>query len=252
VQESNDAMIRVEHLAKSYPSGAVVNALRGVSFAVNRGEFAIIMGPSGSGKSTLLNLIGTLDRPTDGRLEVDGVEPNKLSGDKLADFRRNKVGFVFQLFNLIPELTALENVMMPLLPYRRRLRFDLQARARELLGAVGLGVRADQLPGQLSGGEQQRVAIARALVNEPPVVLADEPTGNLDTKASHEVTELLTRLSRDQRTTVLLVTHNPEVASLGDRVLFLRDGQLLEESWTPQVGGLRDLMTRLETQSEGL
>lgn len=218
-----------EGLTKTYSNGNVIKALDGVSLTVGHAQFTCVMGPSGSGKSTLLNLIGALDIPTSGRLTVAGIDVSRLRGDALADFRRHKIGFVFQLFNLVPELTALENVTMPLLPYRRSLSFHLEARAKELLDRVGMGNRLDHLPGQLSGGEQQRVAIARALVNTPEVVLADEPTGNLDSKGGDEVMELLRDLCDEQGTTVVLATHNPRVAAFADRAFILKDGALVDE-----------------------
>jgi ABC-type lipoprotein export system ATPase subunit len=183
-------------------------------------------------------MIGTLDEPTAGRVVVEGVDVGTLQGDALADFRRAKIGFIFQLFNLLPILSALENVMLPLIPYRRQCKFDLEARARELLAAVGLAERASHLPSQLSGGEQQRVAIARALMNEPTIVLADEPTGNVDTRAGDEVMELLRRVSDERRRTVVLVTHNPRVAAFADRVYFLKDGAIVDQS---RLGGERSL-----------
>ena len=223
-------MIATKGLTKIYGDGTEVRALHDVSLTVNSGEFVAIMGPSGSGKSTLLNLIGTLDSPTSGIVRVNNVDVGTLSGNALADFRRQTIGFIFQLFNLIPTLTALENVMLPLIPYQRRLPFKLQERARELLEAVGLGQRLSHLPGQLSGGEQQRVAIARALVNEPRIILADEPTGNVDTKASDEVMELLKRVQEEWDQTVVVVTHSPRVAAYADRAYFLKDGSIVDES----------------------
>jgi putative ABC transport system ATP-binding protein len=224
--EVRDLIVETENLTKVYADGASVRALDGVTLTVGEGEFLAVTGPSGSGKTTLLNLIGTLDRPTSGHVAVNGVDVSTLSGDALADFRREHIGFVFQLFNLIPVLTTLENVMLPLIPYRRGLPFNLGARAREMLEAVGLEKRLDHLPGQLSGGEQQRVAIARALINQPQVILADEPTGNVDSKAGEEIVGLLRRLNRESGLTVVLVTHNITVAAQADRVVRLRDGRV--------------------------
>jgi putative ABC transport system ATP-binding protein len=224
--EVRDLIVETENLTKVYADGASVRALDGVTLTVGEGEFLVVTGPSGSGKTTLLNLIGTLDRPTSGHVAVNGVDVSTLSGDALADFRREHIGFVFQLFNLIPVLTTLENVMLPLIPYRRGLPFNLGARAREMLEAVGLEKRLDHLPGQLSGGEQQRVAIARALINQPQVILADEPTGNVDSKAGEEIVGLLRRLNRESGLTVVLVTHNITVAAQADRVVRLRDGRV--------------------------
>jgi ABC-type lipoprotein export system ATPase subunit len=234
VPEMQDLIVTTENLTKVYGDGAEARALDGVSLEVGDGEFLAITGPSGSGKTTLLNLIGTLDRPTSGRVVVDGADVNTLRGDALADFRRQKIGFIFQLFNLVPMLTALENVMLPLLPYRRGLSFNLKERAQELLGVVGLGGRLHRLPGHLSGGEQQRVAIARALVNHPKVILADEPTGNVDSKAGQEIVDLLRRLNQELGLTVVLVTHDAALATQADRMVALRDGRL----WHPPTPGL--------------
>lgn len=220
-------MITTKNLTKIYTHGAPVRALDEVTLEIAAGEFVALTGPSGSGKSTLLNLIGTLDRPTSGQVVVDGVDVGILRGDALADFRRERIGFVFQMFHLVPTLTALENVMLPLLPYRRGLKFRLEERARELLEAVGLGDRLHHLPGQLSGGEQQRVAIARALINTPKVILADEPTGNLDSQAGAEIVALLRQLNREQGMTVLVATHNQAVAQAADRTIRLRDGRVV-------------------------
>jgi len=238
MSELAETMIVTEGLTKAYTDGTEVRALDGVDLSVERGEFVAVMGPSGSGKSTLLNLIGTLDEPTAGGVMVDRVDVSTLQGNALADFRRAKIGFIFQLFNLVPILSAVENVMLPLIPYRRQCKFDLEARARELLDAVGLAERANHLPSQLSGGEQQRVAIARALVNEPAIVLADEPTGNVDTRAGDEVMELLRRVCDEGGRTVVVVTHSPRVAAFADRVYFLKDGAIVDQS---RLGGARSL-----------
>ncbi|GBD09091.1 Lipoprotein-releasing system ATP-binding protein LolD [Candidatus Thermoflexus japonica] len=223
-----ELLVQIEDVSKEYIAGAVrVIALQEISLTVERGEFLAIVGPSGSGKTTLLNLIGALDRPTRGRVVVDGIDLGALRGDRLADFRRERIGFVFQLFHLVPDLTALENVMLPLIPYRRQLKFNLEQRARALLEAVGLGNRMRHLPGQLSGGEQQRVAIARALIGNPRLLLADEPTGNLDSQTGKEIVELLRRLNREQGLTVIVTTHNPEIVAWSDRVVRLRDGRIV-------------------------
>jgi len=238
VSEQAETMIVAEGLTKVYTDGTEVRALGGVDLSIERGEFVAVVGPSGVGKSTLLNLLGTLDEPTAGRVVVDGVDVSTLQGDALADFRRAEIGFIFQLFNLVPILSALENVMLPLIPYRRQCEFNLEARARELLDAVGLAERARHLPAQLSGGEQQRVAIARALVNEPEVMLVDEPTGNLDTRVGDEVMELLRRVCDEGGRTVVLVTHSPRVAAFADRVCFLKDGAIVDQA---HLGGKRSL-----------
>lgn len=220
-------IVRTKALTKDYGEGTSVRALDDVSISIVAGEFVAIRGPSGSGKSTLLNLIGTLDTPTSGQIFVGDVDLGALRGDALADFRRTKIGFVFQLFNLVPTLNALENVTLPLLPYQRGLKFDLKKRARGLLEEMGLDDRLDHLPGQLSGGEQQRVAIARALVNSPSLILADEPTGNLDTKIGEEIVRLLRQLNQEQGLTLVLITHDATVASQADRIIHLQDGRLL-------------------------
>lgn len=224
-----ELLVQIEDVSKEYIAGAIrVTALQEISLTVERGEFLAIVGPSGSGKTTLLNLIGALDRPTRGRVVVDGIDLGALRGDQLADFRRERIGFVFQLFHLVPDLTALENVMLPLIPYRRQLKFNLEQRARALLEAVGLENRMRHLPGQLSGGEQQRVAIARALIGNPKLLLADEPTGNLDSQTGKEIVELLRRLNREQGLTVIVTTHNPEIVAWSDRVVRLRDGRIVK------------------------
>jgi putative ABC transport system ATP-binding protein len=219
-------LVQTQALTKTFEGGALVHALEDVSIAVAEGEFLAILGPSGSGKSTLLNLIGTLDQPTSGQIVIRGLELSTLHGNALADFRREMIGFVFQLFNLVPSLNALENVALPLLPYRRTLRFNLERRARELLTSMGLGERIDHLPGQLAGGEQQRVAIARALINSPHLILADEPTGNLDMKTGQEIVDLLHDLNREEGLTLIVVTHDSTIASQADRIVQLRDGRL--------------------------
>jgi putative ABC transport system ATP-binding protein len=226
-RKTGDPIVLTRGLTRIYRDGADLVALDHVTLQVARGEFLAVVGPSGSGKSTLLNLIGTLDVPTEGEVVVHGVETRSLRGDALADFRRQHIGFIFQLFNLVPVLTALENVMLPLIPTRRSLPYHLERRAQELLTAVGLEARVRHLPAQLSGGEQQRVAIARALINEPTLVLADEPTGNLDSQAGGECISLLQSLSRERGATVILVTHDEAVARLADRVVRLRDGAVV-------------------------
>jgi putative ABC transport system ATP-binding protein len=207
-----------------------VHALEDVSLAVAEGEFIAILGPYGSGKSTLLNLIGTLDQPTSGQIAIHGVDLSTLHGDALADFRRETIGFVFQLFNLVPTLNALENVTLPLLPYRRYLKFNLDERGRDLLTSMGLEDRLDHLPGQLAGGEQQRVAIGRALINSPRLILADEPTGNLDIKTGQDIIDILHGLNRRDGLTLILVTHDNAIASQADRIVHLKDGRLLEQT----------------------
>ncbi len=218
-------VIQVREITKIYRMGAVeVPALRGVSFDVARGELIAIMGPSGSGKSTLMNILGCLDRPTAGEYLLDGQLVSQLNDDQLAGIRNRKVGFVFQSFNLLPRMTALANVELPL-RYAGMLS-GTREKAQAALEAVGLGDRLMHKPSELSGGQQQRVAIARALVNNPAIILADEPTGNLDTRSGQEIMGLLVTLNRDQGTTIVLVTHDPEIAAYAERVIHIRDGQI--------------------------
>lgn len=220
-----DTVIQTIDLKKIYQMGNVeVRALAGVSFNIYRGEVVSIMGPSGSGKSTLMNLLGCLDRPTSGSYLLDGEEVSSLDDDELASIRNRKVGFVFQSFNLLPRQTALSNVELPM-RYAGVTR-ERAGRARAALSSVGLGDRVDHRPTELSGGQQQRVAIARALVNNPAILMADEPTGNLDSKSGKEIMELLLNLNREVGTTLIIVTHDPTVASQTQRIIRLRDGLL--------------------------
>jgi len=226
----NHTVLRTENLQKDYKTGEVtVHALRGVSMTVSRGEFLAISGPSGSGKSTLLGLIGGLDTPSDGRVFIDGVDITNLDEGALTRIRNEKIGFVFQSFNLIPTLTALENVALPI-QFARQRHFDARQRAREVLESLGLGDRTNHRPSQLSGGEQQRVAIARALANDPPLLLADEPTGNLDSASSQRVLEALHQVRESTGTTIIVVTHAPHVAALADRRIVLVDGRIAEDA----------------------
>ncbi|MBI1219492.1 MAG: ATP-binding cassette domain-containing protein [Rhodobacteraceae bacterium] len=225
-------MIEVTGLTRTYRMGDTeVHALRGVDLAIRAGEFVAIMGASGSGKSTLMSILGCLDRPTTGSYRFEGTDVAHLSEDALADIRRQRLGFVFQSFNLLPRTSAMENVGLPLIYGRSAAggRAERQARARAALARVGLAEREDNTPGQLSGGQQQRVAIARALINAPRLLLADEPTGNLDSKTSHEIMETLTRLNRDNGVTVVVVTHEPDIAAYADRVVTMRDGLVLSD-----------------------
>lgn len=218
------AVIDIENIQKIYQMGETqVAALRGVSLQIEKGEMVAIMGPSGSGKSTLMNIIGCLDQPTAGMYRLDGVDVHKLDDDQLAEIRNKKIGFVFQSFNLLPRTAALAQVELPMVyagaPDRRK-------RALEALTQVGLGERVHHRPNELSGGQQQRVAIARALVNNPAIILADEPTGNLDSVAGEEIMNIFKRLNREQGMTVILVTHDPDVAANAQRIIHVKDGQV--------------------------
>jgi putative ABC transport system ATP-binding protein len=227
---ASNELIRLAEITKVYRMGDTdVPALRGVDLTIRRGEMVAIMGPSGSGKSTLMNIIGGLDTPTTGRYELDGVRVEHLSKDALADLRNRKLGFVFQGFNLLGRTSALENVELPLLYSRDGEARDVQALAQRALERVGLGERLHHYPSALSGGQQQRVAIARALVTEPALVLADEPTGNLDTATSLEVIALMQDLNA-QGITILIVTHEPDIARYTSRIVELRDGKIIRDS----------------------
>jgi putative ABC transport system ATP-binding protein len=242
-------MIEVHKLCKQYRMGEVtVEALRGVDFSAHDGEFVAIMGPSGSGKSTFLHLLGGLDAATSGEIILDGQSMSNLSDDDMAVLRRQKIGFVFQFFNLMPTLTATENVALPLLIDGLDVTKH-QSRIAELLAQVGLGERQHHKPNQLSGGQQQRVAIARALVTNPVIVLADEPTGNLDSQSSREVLTLLRKMADTEQQTIIMVTHDAHAASFADRILILRDGLIIHEiaegeARTTQT--IRAIMSELE------
>jgi putative ABC transport system ATP-binding protein len=224
-----DAVISVEHLTKVYDLGEVrVEALRGVDVRVERGEFVAIMGASGSGKSTFLNIVGCLDRPSTGRYRLDGVDVSQMSSDQLAEVRNKKIGFVFQSFNLLARTSAVENIELPLL-YNGTDSRDRRARALAALKATGLEGRAEHQPSQLSGGQQQRVAIARALVNQPAIILADEPTGNLDSQTSSEIMGIMQTLNEQQGITVMLVTHESDIAQYAKRVILFKDGLVIED-----------------------
>lgn len=235
------ALIEMQAIRKTYPMGdLVVHALRGLDLTVNRGEFIVLLGPSGSGKTTTLNILGGLDRPSAGTVIVDGEEIANLDGRRLTIYRRLKVGFIFQFFNLIPTLTALENVEFALsLTQSGR---SLKNRAMDLLAAVSLQDRADHFPSQLSGGEQQRVAIARSLANNPPLLLADEPTGNLDVETGRQVLQAIRDLNQRQGATVVLVTHNVSIAPMADRVVRLHDGSVARIEVNPTPAPVAELV----------
>ncbi len=220
-----DPVIKVRELTKVYQLGEIdVHALRGVNLDIYPGEFVAIMGPSGSGKSTLMNMIGCLDSPTDGEYYLDGMLVSNLVDDELAPVRNKKIGFVFQKYNLLPRADAIENVELPLRYSGDTSNMD--ERARETLEAVGLGDRMKHKPNELSGGQQQRVAIARALVNQPAIILADEPTGNLDSTSGKEIMDLLLKLNREKHTTIVIVTHDPGIAAQAQRTINLFDGKV--------------------------
>jgi putative ABC transport system ATP-binding protein len=222
-------LIQVQDLVKIYSLGEVeVRALRGVSLSIDRGEFVAIMGASGSGKSTFMNILGFLDQPTSGQYLLEGINGENLSRDELAEIRNRKIGFVFQGFNLLSRTAATENVELPLL-YAGTPTSKRKELARKSLSAVGLEGREHHYPSQLSGGEQQRVAIARALVNEPSILLADEPTGNLDTKTSEEIMGIFQRLNRDRGITIIMITHEPDIASFAKRNIHFRDGRIVDD-----------------------
>ena len=229
--KSSDIAVKVDNVHKTYISGDVeVKAVMGISFTVKRGEFAAIVGPSGSGKSTLMNLIGTVDRPTSGSIYIDGEDISKMNDEQLAVFRNKHMGFVFQAFNLINGLTAQQNVFLPLLANATEVpEKERYAKAAELLSSLGLGERLHLPPSKLSGGEQQRVAIARALVNDPSLILADEPTGDLDTKSGENVVKLLSNVCKERDVTIIMITHNLEITSYCDKIIYVRDGKLEKE-----------------------
>ena len=236
-------VIAVENLTKTYSMGDIdVHALRGVTLSIEAGEFVAVTGPSGSGKSTFMHILGCLDRPTSGRYLLDERDVSRLSRDQLAEVRNRKIGFVFQGFNLLARTTALDNVELPLLYGGSRLRSaKRRQRAEAVLKEVGLADRMDHLPNQLSGGQQQRVAIARALVNQPSILLADEPTGNLDSRTSIEVMEIFQRLNQEDGITVLLITHEPDIAEYGKRIIRFHDGLVASDASNVQVRAARGM-----------
>src|SRR6266404_5811916 len=230
---AQEVVIRVEDVHKYYDLGETkVHALRGVSVDIARGEFVAIMGASGSGKSTFMNILGCLDKPTAGRYLLDGVDASGLSKNELAAIRNRKIGFVFQGFNLLSRTTALENTELPTL-YSRMPREERERRARAALELVGLGDRVDHFPAQLSGGQQQRVAIARGLVNQPSLLLADEPTGNLDSRTSVEIMDIFQKLNQERNITIVVVTHEHDIAQFTNRNIIFRDGKIRRDELVP-------------------
>ncbi len=231
------AVLEAKEISKQYQMGEVtVNALDDVQFGVQKGEFVAVMGPSGSGKSTLLHLLGGLDEPTDGEITLAGQPITRLSDDEVTLVRRRKVGFIFQFYNLIPTLTAAENVALPLMIDGAKAR-DYEQKVHDLLALVGLADRMEHKPDQMSGGQQQRVAIARAFVNDPEIVLADEPTGNLDSKSGAAILELLRRSCDELGQTIVMVTHDARAASFADRVVFLKDGRIVRQLQVEKKSG---------------
>ena len=232
------AVITLEGITKTYVNGKLtVPVLHGIDVSIYEGEFTSIMGPSGSGKSTFMNILGCLDRPTSGSYRLDGEEVAHLGDDELAYVRNKRIGFVFQSFNLLPKLTALDNVALPMV-YAGVSKAERTARASQLLTELGLGTRLDHMPAELSGGQRQRVAIARALANDPAIIMADEPTGNLDSKASLDVIHIFTELYQEGRT-IILVTHEPDIAEYAGRNVVLKDGLIVEDRINPHMKGLQ-------------
>lgn len=236
----------MENIRRDFIFGPqVVKALKGVSFSVQSGEFITIMGSSGSGKSTLLNIIGCLDKATAGEYLLDGTNVKSMDKNELASLRNRKIGFVFQSFNLLPRTSALENVELPLLYQKGISQSERRDRAMNALEKVKLADRYEHRPNQLSGGQQQRVAIARALVNEPVLILADEPTGNLDTRTSYEIMTLIQELNQDQQKTILVVTHEPDIAAFSGRTLTLRDGRLLRDAQNSNIRSAKEALASI-------
>ena len=240
------SLIKTENLTKIYGSGeTAVIALDHVNLNVNAGEFVAVMGPSGCGKSTLLHLLGGLDHPSQGEVSIDGIAISEMKDDDLTKLRRKKMGFIFQFFNLIPVLNALENACLPVTLDGVK-PAEARQRATEWLKRFGLGNRLTSRPDQLSGGQQQRVAVARALVAEPALILADEPTGNLDTRSGDEIASLLRQVTKDYERTVVMVTHDPRIAAYADRIVFLKDGRIVDETNLERRGGAQKIVQKIK------
>jgi len=243
-------IVEIENLKREFKMGEeIVRALKGISFSVDEGEFVTIMGASGSGKTTLLNILGCLDKPTEGTYLLDGVNIAKLSRNELAKIRNEKIGFVFQSYNLLPRTSAIENVELPLLYNPSVSKSEREKRALVSLEAVKLSDRKDHLPNQMSGGQQQRVAIARALINHPVMILADEATGNLDTKTSYEIMALIQELNQ-QGKTIVFVTHEPDIASFSGRTITLRDGRIIRDSRNENIKSAKKALAELPVGEE--
>lgn len=248
---SKNKILALQDIRREFDMGSeVVKALKGISFDVTTGEFITIMGSSGSGKTTLLNILGCLDKPSEGVYLLDGVEIGKLSRNELARIRNNKIGFVFQSYNLLARTSALENVELPLLYNRRISSRERRKRAIEALEAVQLADRMGHTPNQLSGGQQQRVAIARALVNQPVMILADEATGNLDSKTSYSIMSVLQELNRQQGKTILFVTHEPDIASFSSRTITLRDGKIIKDAPNGNIRSAKEVISALPVEAD--
>ncbi|OQP50776.1 ABC transporter ATP-binding protein [Niastella yeongjuensis] len=247
----SNKIVSIHDLKREFKMGVeIVRALKGVSFDVEPGEFVTIMGSSGSGKTTMLNILGCLDKPSDGTYLLDGVDVGKLSRNELAVLRNHKIGFVFQAYNLLARTSALENVELPLLYNSSISSRTRHERAVKALEAVKLGDRLDHLPNQLSGGQQQRVAIARALVNEPVMILADEATGNLDTRTSYEIMALFQELNQQQGKTIVFVTHEPDIAAFSSRTITLKDGKVVKDTKNTQVRSAKEMLAALPVAAD--
>jgi putative ABC transport system ATP-binding protein len=239
----NSKILELQDIRRDFEMGTeTVHALRGIGFTVEPGEFLTIMGSSGSGKTTLLNILGCLDKPTAGQYLLDGIDVSRLSRLELAHIRNIKIGFVFQTYNLLPRTSAVENVELPLLYNNTFSSRQRRERAENALKAVGLADRMDHLPSQLSGGQQQRVAIARAMINEPVMILADEATGNLDSRTSYSIMELFQQLNQNEKKTIVFVTHEPDIATFSSRTIVLKDGQVIEDKKNQNIRSARTVL----------